>query len=101
MPYSALPDPMLARAEPTLPVGDYAYEVKWDGFRAVVSTEAGFRVRSRRGWRMEALIPELARQDVCGVFERFHAWFGPMNTKLLPDVSTFRRPEHSSRELWE
>ena len=28
---SALPEPMLARAETTLPVGDYAFEVKWDG----------------------------------------------------------------------
>ena len=42
---------MLARAESTLPVGDYAFEVKWDGFRAIVSlTEDEFRVRSRRGW---------------------------------------------------
>ncbi len=60
---------MLARAESTLPVGDYAFEVKWDGFRAIVSTEAGFRVRSRRGWNMETLIPELARADVRGVFD--------------------------------
>jgi bifunctional non-homologous end joining protein LigD len=60
---------MLARTEPTVPVGDYAFEVKWDGFRAIVSTEDGFRVRSRRGWRMETLIPELARDDVRGVFD--------------------------------
>jgi bifunctional non-homologous end joining protein LigD len=52
-----------------MPVGDYAFEVKWDGFRAVVSTEDGFRVRSRRGWSMAALIPELARDDICGVFD--------------------------------
>jgi ATP-dependent DNA ligase len=44
---------LLARAESTLPVGDYAYEVKWDGFRAIMSTQDVFRVRSRRGstWR--------------------------------------------------
>jgi bifunctional non-homologous end joining protein LigD len=64
-----LPAPMLARAETTLPVGDYAFEVKWDGFRAIVSTEDGFRVRSRRGWSMTDLIPELAREDVRGVFD--------------------------------
>jgi hypothetical protein len=29
-----------------------AYEVKWDGFRAIVSTEGPLRVRSRRGWDM-------------------------------------------------
>jgi hypothetical protein len=28
MTYSALPGPMLARAESTPPIGDYAYEVK-------------------------------------------------------------------------
>ena len=39
--------------------GDYAYEVKWDGFRALVSTEGGLEVRSRRGWSMTELVPEL------------------------------------------
>jgi hypothetical protein len=37
--YSALPGPMLARSGPLPTSGDYAYEVKWDGFRAIVSTE--------------------------------------------------------------
>ena len=27
------------------PRGDYAFEVKWDGFRAIVSTDDGLRVR--------------------------------------------------------
>jgi hypothetical protein len=48
MPYSALPEPMLARSG-RLPIsGAYAYEVKW----AMVSTEGPLRVRSRRGWSM-------------------------------------------------
>jgi hypothetical protein len=35
--------------------------MKWDGFRAVVSTEgAPLRVRSRRGWNMTDLVPELS-----------------------------------------
>jgi hypothetical protein len=47
-----LPDPMLSRPG-TLPLGSgYGYEVKWDGFRAIVSTVAGLQVRSRRGWTM-------------------------------------------------
>jgi Ion channel/ATP dependent DNA ligase domain len=51
---------MLARAG-VLPDRDgYAYEVKWDGFRAIVSTTGGLRVRSRRGWNMTKLVPELA-----------------------------------------
>ena len=50
---------MLARPD-RLPRGDYAYEVKWDGFRAIVSTEDGLEVRSRRGWSMAERVPELA-----------------------------------------
>ena len=46
----------------TLPLSaSYRYEVKWDGFRALVSTESGLRVRSRRGWDMTARVPELGR----------------------------------------
>jgi bifunctional non-homologous end joining protein LigD len=55
-----LPEPMLSRLSHELPSGDYAYELKWDGFRAVVSTTGGLRVRSRRGWNMTELVPELA-----------------------------------------
>jgi bifunctional non-homologous end joining protein LigD len=44
-----------------LPLGPgYAYEVKWDGFRAIVSTVGGLRVRSRRGWDMTERVQELA-----------------------------------------
>jgi bifunctional non-homologous end joining protein LigD len=50
---------MLARPGP-LPSGSgWTYELKWDGFRAVVSTEDGLRVRSRRGWNMTPVLPEL------------------------------------------
>ena len=51
---------MLSRLSHDLPSGDYAYELKWDGFRAIVATEEGLRVRSRRGWDMTELLPELA-----------------------------------------
>jgi bifunctional non-homologous end joining protein LigD len=54
-----LPSPMLARSG-VIPTGDYAFEVKWDGFRALVSRNGDFQVRSRRGWNMTALLPELA-----------------------------------------
>jgi ATP-dependent DNA ligase len=43
---------MLARSGQIPARGDWAYEVKWDGFRALLSTERRFRVRSRRGWDM-------------------------------------------------
>jgi ATP-dependent DNA ligase len=42
-----LPSPMLSRSGP-IPSGDYAFEVKWDGFRAIVDRHDGFRVLSRR-----------------------------------------------------
>jgi bifunctional non-homologous end joining protein LigD len=63
-----LPLPMLARSG-AIPAGDYAFELKWDGFRALVSRNGDFRVRSRRGWNMTPLIPELADLPVHGVFD--------------------------------
>ena len=54
-----LPSPMLTRSG-EIPTGDYAFEVKWDGFRALVGRNGDFRVRSRRGWNMTPLLPELA-----------------------------------------
>src|SRR5919202_74812 len=50
---------MLARPD-QLPRGDFGFEVKWDGFRALVSTEERLHVRSRRGWDMSERLPELA-----------------------------------------
>src|SRR6187397_2181602 len=50
---------MLSRPGP-LPCGSgWSYELKWDGFRAIVSTEDGLRVRSRRGSNMAKHVPEL------------------------------------------
>ncbi len=43
-----------------LPAGDRAYEPKWDGFRALVLRNGRLGVKSRRGWDMTALLPELA-----------------------------------------
>jgi ATP-dependent DNA ligase len=51
---------MLAKpaAMPRRP-SSYAYEPKWDGFRAMLRTEHGLRVLSRRRWNMRSLLPEL------------------------------------------
>jgi bifunctional non-homologous end joining protein LigD len=52
---------MLLRAGP-IPTGDgWAFELKWDGFRALVSTEHGLEVRSRRNWNMTGRRPELRK----------------------------------------
>ena len=45
-----------------IPAADgWAFELKWDGFRAILSTEDGLRARSRRSWDMTKLVPELAK----------------------------------------
>jgi bifunctional non-homologous end joining protein LigD len=50
---------MLSRPGP-LPSGSgWSFELKWDGFRAIVSTEDDLVVRSRRGWNMTPVLPEL------------------------------------------
>lgn len=54
-----LPSPMLCRPGPLPEFGRWSFEVKWDGFRALVSRRDGLRVRSRRGWTMTSLLPEL------------------------------------------
>jgi bifunctional non-homologous end joining protein LigD len=60
---------MLARSGALPTRGQFAYEVKWDGFRCVLSTEGVLRIRSRRGWDMTPLLPELASFPVFGTFD--------------------------------
>src|SRR4051794_31357993 len=60
---------MLARSG-GLPVGGgWSYELKWDGFRAIVRCGRDFRVRSRRGWNMTPRVPELAALPVDAVVD--------------------------------
>ena len=55
-----LPEPMLARSG-TIPRGrGWMFEPKLHGFRCLVCTHGTFRGRSRRGWNMTPLLPELA-----------------------------------------
>jgi bifunctional non-homologous end joining protein LigD len=68
-PAAPLPRPMLARSGQIPARGDWAYEVKWDGFRGLLSTEGRFRLRSRRGWDMTELVSELSAFPVCGTFD--------------------------------
>jgi bifunctional non-homologous end joining protein LigD len=51
---------MLARSAAAPPSGDgWSFEPKLDGYRCMVDTHSGFRARSRRGWAMAELLPEL------------------------------------------
>ena len=53
-------DPMLAKLADELPAGDYLYEPKWDGFRAIVfrSTD-GVYIQSRDARPLDRYFPEL------------------------------------------
>ena len=58
-------EPMLARLERVLPAGDYFYEPKWDGFRALAFVDpaaargAAVDLRSRHGRALGRYFPEL------------------------------------------
>jgi NAD(P)-dependent dehydrogenase (short-subunit alcohol dehydrogenase family) len=60
---------MLARSGPLPREDGYAFELKWDGFRAITRCGSGFQVRSRRGWNMTHLLPELAALPVEAVLD--------------------------------
>ena len=47
-----LPRPMLPRPGAVPTDQGWAFELKYDGSRAIVSTERGLEMRSRRGWNM-------------------------------------------------
>ena len=76
VPWSALPEPMLAKSWKLPTRGAWAYEVKWDGFRAIVSTEGPLRVRSRRGWNMTEHVGFLEQLPVRAVLDGELVAFG-------------------------
>jgi len=59
---------MVARSGPLPSRGRWAYEVKWDGFRALVRSGDEYRVRLRRGCDMTGLVPAagVTRRCLCG-----------------------------------
>ena len=69
-------EPMLARPAEKLPEsGDYLYEVKWDGIRALISVDEGeMRIYGRNGTDFtkqfpELLIPEQSFRATSGLFD--------------------------------
>jgi bifunctional non-homologous end joining protein LigD len=76
---------MLARSGALPTRCDWSYEVKWDGFRAIVSTEgAPLRVRSRRGWATEELVPELSALPVSATLDGELVAFGDDDSPDFP-----------------
>jgi ATP-dependent DNA ligase len=80
-----LPQPMLAKSGPIPTRGSWAYEVKWDGFRAIVATQP-FRVRSRRGWDMTPLLQEFAELRPHGIYDAELVAFGDDDRPDFPLV---------------
>ena len=53
--------PMLAKAVPRIPVGDYLYEPKWDGFRCIVFRDGDeVELGSRNERPLTRYFPEVA-----------------------------------------
>src|SRR3954466_7983775 len=99
MPYSVLPEPMLARSGRLPTSGDYAYEVKWDGFRAIVSTEGPLRVRSRRGWNMTEHVQFLTHLPVRAVLDGELVAFDESGKPDFPSVCERVLHRHSTIPL--
>jgi ATP dependent DNA ligase domain len=79
-----LPAPALLRSGEIPRSRGHGYELKWDGFRAVVSTVEALRVRSRRGWNMATLVPELEALPASGVFDGELVAFGEDGLPSFP-----------------
>jgi ATP-dependent DNA ligase len=53
-------EPMLAKSASAVPVGEYLYEPKWDGYRCIVFRDGGeFELGSRGGKSLSRYFPEL------------------------------------------
>jgi len=77
---------MLARSGRLPAEGGYGFELKWDGFRALVRAGDGFTVRSRRGWNMTELLPELAELPVDAVVDGVPVALGEDEWPDFPSV---------------
>jgi bifunctional non-homologous end joining protein LigD len=77
---------MLARSGRLPSRGAWAYEVKWDGFRTIVSTEGPLRVRSRRGWNMTEHVDFLEQLPLRAVLDGELVAFGPDGKPDFPLV---------------
>lgn len=72
-------EPMHAISVPEPPKGDYTYEVKWDGIRAIVSLEDGqIRIRSRNKNDITEQFPELKNAS-----KGFRATAGLFDTEIV------------------
>jgi bifunctional non-homologous end joining protein LigD len=74
--------PMLALNETSIPKGDYTYEIKWDGVRAIISIDEGkLRIHTRNLNDITSKFPELqvpeAFQSVSAILDGEIICLGP------------------------
>src|SRR5690242_5428064 len=95
-PMTPLPAPMLLRSSPLPTRGGFAFEPKWDGFRALVSTASDrLVVRSRRRWDMSELVPELAGLPPGRVYDGELIAFGTDGLPSFPRLCARMLAGHS------
>jgi bifunctional non-homologous end joining protein LigD len=92
-----VPAPMLLRSAPLPHRGGYMFEPKWDGFRALISTVDGVYVRSRRGWDMTTLVPELTGLPPGRVYDGELVAFGDDGLPSFPRLC--RRMLHQDHTI--
>src|SRR5215210_2250825 len=87
--------PQLARSRPALPEGDgWAYEPKWDGFRAIVFVDgADVELQSRNGKSLTRYFPELRFPEGRFVLdgEIVAASFDTLGQRIHPAASRIAR----------
>jgi ATP-dependent DNA ligase len=87
--------PQLARSRVALPEGDgWAYEPKWDGFRAIAFVDgADVYLQSRNGKPLGRYFPELAFPDGCYVIdgEIVASSFDTLGQRIHPAASRIAR----------
>ena len=101
--------PMLAQLARELPEGDYLYEPKWDGFRAVALRDGdAVEIRSRHGRPLTRYFPELVEALLAQPRARFvldgeivATPFPALMARLHPAVSRVERLRaETPAELW-
>lgn len=92
--FGKLISPMLARLSQHIPSGNYAYEVKWDGVRAIAYIEGkSLRLLSRNNLDITASYPELK-----GILRQFPAQNAILDGEIIAlnddSIPDFQRLQH-------
>src|SRR5204863_10139096 len=90
---------MLARSGRLPAENGYAFELKWDGYRAIVRSGSEFRVHSRRGWNMTPLLPELATLPVDAVLDGELVALGDSGARCRRNQPSNRQHPHDPSHL--